>query len=246
MNAGPRRVTEPLLECYLVDSLDAEARAQVEAVLAESEADRARLAELRAESAAFLVQHSPGPLVQRFESSQRRWWRKPQVLFALEMAVAAAVALLVFVPGKELPGEEPFTTKGGVALALYGKRGESVVRVAPGEALSPGDALRFAVRAEGMRGYVAILSRDAAGVVTVYYPYEEKTAAPYDAQAPLLPGAIELGDVEGEEVVYALFSPEPFGLDWAVSALREGRELEGAAPKRVVVGRNSFVVRKPR
>jgi hypothetical protein len=34
--------------------------------------------------------------------------------------------------------------------------------VTPGETLSPGNALRFEVRAEGQSGYVAVLSRDAA------------------------------------------------------------------------------------
>jgi len=69
MNVGARRIPDPLLECYLVGSLDADARAEVEAALEESETDRARLVEMQAESAAFLEQHPPGPLVERFESS---------------------------------------------------------------------------------------------------------------------------------------------------------------------------------
>jgi outer membrane protein OmpA-like peptidoglycan-associated protein len=89
-----RRISEPLLECYLVDSLEAEARAQVEALLAESEADRARLEELRAESAAFLLRQPPGPLVQRFEVTQHRWWRNPLVL---SLPVLAIVVLMVIV-----------------------------------------------------------------------------------------------------------------------------------------------------
>ncbi|HEX8436368.1 hypothetical protein [Archangium sp.] len=241
MSAGARRLTDPMLECYLVDALDAASRAQVEAVLAESEADRARLQELRAESAAFLVQHPPGPLVARFESSQRRWWHNPLALFTPVLAVAAAVALVVLVPT-----EDPYTTKGGVSLALHRKQGEGSVRVTPGETLSPGAALRFEVRAQEKSGYVAVVSRDAAGVVSVYSPYEGPAAVPYSAEAALLPEAIELGEVEGEEVVYALFSPKPFALDWAVSALKEGRDLAGAAPEGVSVGRTSFVVSKPR
>ena len=94
MSAEPRRLTEPMLECYLVGSLDEEARARVQAVLAESEADRARLEELRAESAAFLLQFPPGPLVERFEASRRAWWRQPLVLF---VPVLASLVLLVLV-----------------------------------------------------------------------------------------------------------------------------------------------------
>lgn len=59
MSARVRRILDPILECYLVGSLDAETRAQVESVLAESAADRNRLAELRTESAAFLMRHPP-------------------------------------------------------------------------------------------------------------------------------------------------------------------------------------------
>jgi hypothetical protein len=164
-------------------------------------------------------------------------------LFAPVLAVAAAVVLVVLVPT-----EDPYTTKGGVSLALHRKRGEGSVRVTPGDALSPGDALRFEVRAEGKSGYVAVLSRDAAGGVSVYYPYDGPEAVPYSAEAALLPQAIELGEGEGEgeEVVYALYSPKPFALDWAVSALKEGRELASFAPKGISVGRTSFVVREPR
>ncbi|AKJ02972.1 regulatory LuxR family protein [Archangium gephyra] len=71
MSKGARRIPDPLLECYLVESLDDEARAEVEAVLAESEADRARLTELRDESAAFLVHHPPSALGESPEASHQ-------------------------------------------------------------------------------------------------------------------------------------------------------------------------------
>ncbi len=95
MRAQRRRVSEPLLECYLVGSLDAEARAQVAAVLAESEVDRARLEELRAESAAFLLRQPPGPLVERFEVSQHRWWRDSMVLWAPVLAIGVLLVLVL-------------------------------------------------------------------------------------------------------------------------------------------------------
>jgi hypothetical protein len=90
---------------------------------------------------------------------------------------------------------------------------------------------------------VAVVGRDAAGVVTVYYPYDGTAAVPHDAREPLLPTAIELGEGDGEEVVYALFSEKPFSLDQAVAALKEGRDLANVVPKGVSVGRTSFVVR---
>jgi anti-sigma factor RsiW len=236
MSVGSRRIVDSLLECYLVGSLDKEARAEVTAVLAESEADRDRLAQLRAESAAFLVQHPPTPLVKRFEVSPRRWWRIPLVLLAPVLAAAAVLVVL-------LPAQEVSATAVGVSLSLYRDREEVAALVVQGETLAPDDSLRFEVRSEGRSGYVAVLSWDMEGTVAVAYPVEGEAAVPLDAKAPLLSGAIGLEGRKGEVEVYVLFSSEPFKLDWAVLALREGRELAIVAPKGVSVGRTSFLVR---
>lgn len=236
MSVGSRRISDPLLECYLVGSLDKEARAEVTATLAESEADRARLAELRAESAAFLVQHPPRPLVKRFEASQRRWWRIPLVLLAPVLAAAAALVVLI-------PAQEVSTTAVGVSLSLYRDREEVTALVVQGETLAPDDPLRFEVRSEGRSGYVAVLSWDMEGTVAVAYPVEGEDAVPFDAKAPLLSGSIGLEGRKGEVEVYVLFSSEPFKLDWAVLALREGRDLASVAPQGMSVGRTSFLVR---
>jgi anti-sigma factor RsiW len=53
LSSGARRIPETLLECYLAGSLNDEARAEVESLLMESAADRARLAQLQAESVEF-------------------------------------------------------------------------------------------------------------------------------------------------------------------------------------------------
>jgi len=71
MSLGARRIPDPLLECFLVGSLDEEARAEVETALAESKADRARFEELRAASEAFLVQHLPGPQSKPEDAANR-------------------------------------------------------------------------------------------------------------------------------------------------------------------------------
>ncbi|MFP2926317.1 hypothetical protein ACLESO_14075 [Pyxidicoccus sp. 3LG] len=232
MSPGERRIKEPLLERYLADALAPEARQQVEAVLADSEADRARLEELRADSAAFLVRRPPGPLVARYEESlpakRRPWW------MLLVPALAASVLVVVW------PREDPYTVKGGVSLVVHRKAGEGSARVEPEAALAPGDVLQFEVKA-AEDGYVAVLSRDGEGTVTVYHPYGGKSAARYQVVRPLLPGAIELDAVRGREDVYALHSREPFLLDWAVAALKAGQKLDAAAPRGVTVSHVGFV-----
>lgn len=66
MTAEARHIPDALLERYLTDSLDAAERARLEATLADSRQDQARLAELRADSEAFLLRHPPDSLVARF------------------------------------------------------------------------------------------------------------------------------------------------------------------------------------
>jgi hypothetical protein len=230
-----RRIKDALLERYLAGALPAEARAQLEAVLAESEADRARLKELEADSAAFLVKHPPGPLVAKYEASRRRGWRWPALVLPLVAALAAVFLLMLRPPG---PIDDPYTPKGNIVLGVYSESG----LVEPGAEVAPGTRIRFSVKA-GRAGYVAVLGRDAAGAISVYHPYDGKEAAPYDPKAPVLPDAIELDDVKGEERVYALFSEKPFALDWAVEALRAGKPLKEVAPPGVAVEGTSFVKR---
>lgn len=125
-----------------------------------SEADRARLAELRADSAAFVLQHPlqhPPALVARYEATQRR--RQPWLLWLVALVV-------VRVPW----GEDPlFTPKGSVGLVLYRQRGTERVRVQPGSELAPGDTVHFEVRAE-RSGYMAVLGRPGDCVLPVWRP----------------------------------------------------------------------------
>jgi hypothetical protein len=237
MTPQARRIPDSLLERYLADALDARTRAQLEETVASSPADRARLEELRADSAAFLIQHPPGPLVDRFRQERKRgqWWRRPELL--IPVFASAALALLVLVPHIIEP---PYTSKGPAILVLHRKTEQGSEQVSSSVPLAPGDSIRFEVRADGS-GYIAVLGRDAKGVISIYHPYGGATAAPYDVAQQQLPGAIELDDTLGREDLYVLHSPRPFALEWAVRALEQGRELRDAAPKDVTVGSTFFM-----
>lgn len=246
MSFETRCVPDALLERYLTDSLSAADRDQLEARLTKSPRDRDRLEELRADSAAFLIQHPPGPLVARFRRQRRRrGWRHWPTLLTEVLLVGAAVGMLLVLQGDSLLRHEPdFSVKGSVVLVVYRKEGDTGIPVSQNARLAPNDALRFEVRAAAS-GYVAVLSRDGQGDVNVYYPFSREGAAPYDTSQPLLPEAIELDDALGKEDVYALYSADPFALEWSLEALRQGRLLEEAAERNVSVGHFSFV-KEPR
>jgi hypothetical protein len=229
------QLPEGVLERYLADALDPQAKARVEALLAVSPELRARLDELRADSAAFFVRHPPGPLVARFQEGARRrkWWRWSALLAPV---LAAAAVVLLLLPH---PVEPWINTKGPVVLVLHRKTDSGSAPVSPEVPLAPGDNIRFEAKASAS-GFLAVLGKDAKGTVTVYHPYGGTAAAPYDVAQPRLEGAIELDDTLGREDVYALHSTRPFDLGWAVRALTEGRPLTEIAPEGVSVGSTSF------
>ncbi len=221
-----RRIKDVVLERYLAGALDDAARRAIEDALDKSEPDKRRLAELRADTEAFLVRHPPGPFVAKWEAVRKRKrfaWMLPAVL----LPVAAAAAALLYARR-----EPEFAVKGEVVLVLHKRQGDSTVRVEPGAALSPGDSIRFEVRSP-LKGYVAVVGRDASGAVTAYHPFGALAAAPYDPASPVLPGGIQLDLTRGRETVWALFSTDPIDLGPILEALRAGRPIGGALPRGV-------------
>ncbi len=214
-----RKVPDALLERYLAGDLGAERQAAIEAELKTSPEDQARFDELRADSAAFLIKHPPGPLVARATEgrSKRRWWRAFMPALA---AAAAAVLLFSFWQA----AEPDRSVKGGVAFTAFLKVGQDTHRIARGDVLHEGNQVRFALQAPAA-GFVAVLSKDGAGHVTVYHPFGESQAAPYLPDQALMPGAIALDATKGREQVWAVYSAQPFALGPLVESLEKSGEL---------------------
>jgi hypothetical protein len=238
MSSQGRRIPDALLERYLAEAVDAGAKARFTAVLAQSPLDQARLEELRADSATFLQRHPPGKLVARFQEERRkaRWWRKPTRLIPALAAAAVFLALLRLVL---LAGD----TRSPVVLGLHTpERDGGWSRVSPGQTLYSRPLL-LEVKAPAS-GFVAVLSQDSARTVTVHYPYMATAAAPYDVSQPLLPQEARPSPIPGRVDMYALYSPAPFELGWAVSALKEGRALTAQGlPPGVLVGSTFYTAR---
>ena len=235
--SSPRPIPEALLERYLAGDLPDAERAALEQRLEASPEDRARLDALRADSAAYLIKHPPGPLAAKLEaqgSTPKRWaW------LLAPLAAVAAGALFFAIPR---PAAEPeVTLKGELAFSAWRQLpGHGAERLESGAVVLPGDKVRFEVRAAD-EGFVAVLSRDAQGRVTVYYPYEGKQAEAYLPKAPILPGAIALDDTPGAEELWALFSRRGFPLAAFVEQLSRG---EAPAGKDVASARMTWTKRQ--
>lgn len=149
---------------------------------------------------------------------------------ALVFAAAAAVTLIVTRPAPA-PAPEPAPEigerrKGAPTLRFHVRRGDAVLEGAPGEVLRPGDAIRFGYSwSEG--GALAVLSRDGAGVTSVYFPQGQVMPTVAAGEAVDLPGATLLDDVTGPETFYGVFCARPVALE----RLRDAVEADPDAPR---------------
>jgi len=185
------------------------------------------------------------PLRALTEASAPAWrapsrarWRAGAAALGLGVALAAGV-VLVLRPAPAPPGER---LKGaGVGLAMWVQHEGEVRRAGPGEAVAPGDAIRFAVTTP-VPAYVAVLSVDPLGHASVYYPAGPR-AAPVDPGREVpLPLGTRLDATVGEERIWALFCPAPVDLEPLRAALEAGRE-EPAPPDGCRVSPWRFVKR---
>lgn len=175
------------------------------------------------------------PVVPAGDEKSPARLRKVRLVAAAGALAAAAAALFVINPGQR--GER---SKGpGFAMAMYVQHGGEVRRVGPGEAISAGDAVRFAVTTP-VKSYVAILSVDAKGRASIYYP-AGGSAQPLPAGEDMpLPLGTKLDETVGEERVVGLFCSSPVELEPLRARLEAGN---AAFPQECQVTQWTFVKR---
>lgn len=161
-----------------------------------------------------------------------RWIR---VVAAGAGVAAAASVLLLLRPS----GPRQRSKGAGFALGMYVQHGGEVRRAGAGEEVAPGDAVRFVVTVPA-DGYVAVLSLDAQGRGSIYYPAGPR-AAPVSRGSDLaLPLGTRLDATVGEERIVGLFCAAPVELEPLRAALERGGS---AVPEGCQVTRWSFVKR---
>jgi hypothetical protein len=189
-----------------------------------------------AERARFMIALADTPRELRDTRGLRR---AVKVGFAVAgLAAAAVIAIVVATPfdrseqdGPSAAAPPDIAFKGALAVQIVAKRGGRQFFVRPGDALEADDALRFVVTAPEA-GYVAVLSVEEAGRVSVFYPPESAAApAPWPVRIESrgrreLPGSIILDEAPGSETYVVLFSSAPFSREAAeriAAALSTGR-----------------------
>ena len=148
-------------------------------------------------------------------------WRKSWRIVAPALAAAAALLLALGRPWQHWLQQDGHGTraKGSVAqLRWVVRRGQRVVAGRPDQSLRAGDALRFSVSAREPV-YAAVLGRDAAGHVNVYYPEAAELARVDAGNDQPLPLAIELDATPGDEQLHSVFCRGPASLAQVKAAI---------------------------
>jgi len=222
-------VPDPILERYRLGELSEAERRAVEADL--TPADRARLAELDADSADILERYPPRVMaiaIERKRAAGRRRWVLPTIGSAVVLLGAAAALTLALQPGAlttasldEGLGGETVRAKGHTRVVVY-SQADPTTPLQDGARVSHGQTVQLGVAVED-QVHGVLISIDGRGVVTTHWPLDSAQAAPIDAgRTQVLPQAYTLDDAPAFERFLLVTGPEPFPV---ADVVRAGHEL---------------------
>lgn len=213
MNFAPRRRGDDCLSDFFLDTLIAGDVSAERAEHARAHADDCESCRARWQQLSRRAESLPLPALTSLQTradGKATAVVKPRRLGTMTArlrwvgAAAACAAFLLFqrlAPREaSLPGER---LKGGGRLGFFVQRGGEISRGGPGELLHPGDTLQLTFFAPSA-GYLVVLGRDAAGVLSVYYPGTPQAAA-VAAGEQTLPASTLLDGSLGEESLEAVF-----------------------------------------
>ena len=166
-----------------------------------------------------------------------RWHLRPASLAFASVLAAAAVVLVVAPWDRGTPtpqkNEEAASAdsyigvRGGPTLDLRVRRGDRVLRWAPGETLRAGDALRLIPYGRDYP-WLLVFAVDGAGRAQVVVPFDGGTSQRLGSDGAPLPGSLILDEAPGREALVAVFSRAPLDAA-AAAALAEGSLEQRAA-----------------
>jgi hypothetical protein len=144
-----------------------------------------------------VVAAAPAAIPPRETPRRSRWAQSFSLVTGLA-AAAAAILVLRPAPVERSKGTQTFS------LGMYVQHGDDVRRAGPGDAVHPGDAVRFSIRAPS-DGFAAVLSRDPQGHASIYFPAGSRAAAVGAGPDAALPLSTRLDDSLGNEQLLGIF-----------------------------------------
>ena len=169
--------------------------------------------------AAAYLERAPEPAVDRARSRPGMLPASRLARYGGALALAAGVVLAV----TQIRPVAELRSKGGAELGFFVSRAGRVFEGAPGERLRPGDQLRFTVSVQTPT-YVAVLSRDARGVASTYFPPGTDAERVEPGAGYALQSSVALDATLGAERIYGLFCAAPFTVEGVRTELeRQGK-----------------------
>ena len=170
---------------------------------------------LREERTAYQAVHPSAAFMARLDektnSDRGRIYRGALSGFAVAVALGAS-AVFVALPSNDVSMPTGVRMKGTIDLALrlhVSRHGEPAAPFDVRDPLRPGDIVRFVVDAPA-EGYPAVVSIDERQQLSWYVPTADAQARPLAAgRSIVLPGAIQLDDYLGRELVILIMSETP-------------------------------------
>ena len=233
------RVSRHALLQLETGEVEGEARAVIEAAVAASPEDQARLQDLAAERDAFFARRPVAAFEAAIAARQRptvwarirAWIGGPTGFSGLAVAAAAALVLAV-TPRIEGPARRGTTLKGGVELTFHVKAGDEVIDGVPGGIYHPDDRIQLRYSTPSHR-YLIVVSIDGRGAVTPFYDDDGRSLAIEPGVRRLLERSVVLDDALGPERIIGCFSREGLDTDEVVAAAEEALEDAGGEPSDV-------------
>jgi hypothetical protein len=214
-------LTDLKFDAWLAGELDADARAAVEAHLSACARCGELGAVLSAEHSAYLALHPHAELrVARPARVRALRWPVPAAL----LSAAAAVVVAFFAQPAADPSGVKERRKGGASIGFFVGRAGRFERGHWGQSVRPDDRIRFTYTSD-RPAYLAILARDAAGTVSVYFPAGDVAHYVSEGYDAPLDSSVALDATLGPESVFALFCDHAFDLTKPQQMLAAARTL---------------------
>lgn len=182
------------------------------------------VAEVKAVSEAFVRARPAERFLSQLEARERHPVRSRRGWVVAVAGVAGVAALaLVGLVVLRAPVERGVTFKGALVTITF-KRGDAMGTLERGATVSPGDALRFSVKAD-RPGYALVLERDGQGKVAVVAPFNASAPQRVGAGTTVLDDSAVLDASPGPETFVTVFAEKAFEVAPLVQQLEANRPV---------------------